>query len=47
MLDIDSGEQIEALYKLIQIKGGKRADKFQTTEIARALEFHRYYVAKY
>ena len=47
MLDIDSGEQIEALYKLIQIKGGKRIEKFQTTEIERALEFHKFYVAKY
>jgi hypothetical protein len=47
MLDIDSGEQIVALYKLIQIKGGKRIEQFQTTEIRRALKFHKYYVSKY
>ena len=47
MLDIDSGEQIEALYKLAQIKGGKRIEKFQTTDIKLALKFHKDYVAKY
>lgn len=47
MLDIDSGEQIEALYKMIQIVGGKRIEKFQTTDINRALKFHKWYVARY
>ena len=47
MLDIDSGENINALYKLVRIKGGKREDKFQTTDINRALKFHRWYVARY
>ena len=47
MLDIDSGQQIEALYKMIQIVGGKRIEKFQTTDINRALKFHKWYVARY
>jgi len=47
MLDIDSGGQIEALYKMVQIKGGKRIEKFQTTDINRALKFHKWYVARY
>ncbi len=47
MLDIDTGEQIEALYKMVQIKGGKRIEKFQTTDINRALRFHRWYVKRY
>ena len=47
MLDIKTGEEIEALYKMIQIKGGKRVEKFKTTEIKRALRFHKWYVARY
>ena len=47
MLDVLTGEKIEALYRFIQIKGGKRAEKFQTTDIKRALKFHKYYVSKY
>ena len=47
MLDIDSGEQIEALYKMMQIKGGKKFEKFKTTDIKRALKFHKWYAARY
>lgn len=47
MLDIKTGEEIEALYKMIQIKGGKRVEKFKTTDIKRALRFHKWYVARY
>ena len=47
MLDIDTGEQVEALYKLIQIKGGKRIEKFKTPDIKRALNFQKWYVARY
>ncbi len=47
MLDIDTGEQVQALYRMIQIKGGKRIDKFKTTDIKRALRFHRWYVNRY
>lgn len=47
MLDIDTGEQTEALYKMVQIKGGKRVDKFKTTDIKRALLFHKWYVKNY
>ena len=47
MLDIKTGEKIEALYKMIQIKDGKRIEKFKTTDIKRALRFHKWYVARY
>lgn len=47
MLDIKTGEKIEALYKMFQIKGGKRIEKFQTTDMKRALNFHKWYVNRY
>lgn len=47
MLDVKVGNEITALYKMIQIKGGKRVEKFKTTDIKRALRFHKWYVAKY
>ena len=47
MLDIDSGEQIEALYKLFRIKGGKKEEKFQTTNINDAIAFQKNYAARY
>ena len=47
MLNIDTGEQITALYKMVQIKGGKKEVKFQTTDIERAIKFHKWYVARY
>ena len=47
MLDIKTGEQIEALYRMVEIRGGKRIDKFSTTDISRALRFHKWYVKRY
>ena len=47
MLDLKTGENIETLYKMVQIKGGKRIEKFKTTDIKRALRFHKWYVAKF
>jgi len=47
MLDIDSGEQIEALYKLFQIKGGKKEEKFQSTDINEAIAFQKNYASRY
>jgi hypothetical protein len=47
MLDIVSGEQIEALYKLFRIKGGKKEEKFQTTDINDAIAFQKNYAARY
>jgi hypothetical protein len=47
MLDIDSGEQIEALYKLFRIKGGKKEEKFQTHDINEAIAFQKNYAARY
>ena len=47
MLDIDTGEQTEALYRLAEIRGGKRVDKFETTDINKALEYHKNYVNRY
>ncbi len=47
MLDLNTGEEIKTLYKLIEIKGGKRIEKFKTPDIKRALRFHKWYVARY
>ena len=47
MLDIDSGTQIEALYKLYRIKGGIKEEKFQSTDINEAIKFQKYFVSKY
>lgn len=47
MLDIDSGEQIEALYKLFRIKGGKKEEKYQTHDINEAIAFQKNYAARY
>lgn len=47
MLDVDTDEQIEALYKLFQIKGGKKEEKFHSHDINKALAFQKNYVARY
>ncbi len=47
MLDIDTGDEIEALYKMVRIKGSNREEKFQTTDIKRALRFLKWYAARY
>ena len=47
MLDISTGEQVEALYKLIEIKGGKRVEKFSTLDISEALRYQKWYVKRY
>ena len=47
MLDADTGNEVNTLYKLIEIKGGKRIEKFKTPDIKRALRFHKWYVARY
>ena len=47
MLDIDTQTQIEALYKLVEIKGGKRIDKFQSEDINQVLKYHKWHVKRY
>jgi len=47
MLDIDTDEQIEALFVLYKIKGGKKEEKFQSTDINDAIAFQKNYVARY
>lgn len=47
MLDVDTNEQIEALYRMVQIKGGKRIEKFQTPDISRAIRFVKWYAKRY
>ena len=47
MLDIDTGNETEALYKMFRIKGGKKELKFQNTDINLVLKFHKYYISKY
>ena len=47
MLDIDTLGQIEALYKLFRIKGGKKEEKFWSTDINDAIAFQKNYAARY
>ena len=47
MIDLDTGEKINTLYRFVEIKGGKRIEKFKTPDINRALKFHKWYVARY
>ncbi len=47
MIDVNTGEEIKTLYKFVEIKGGKRIEKFKTPDIKRALRFHKWYVARY
>lgn len=47
MLDVDSDMEVNALYRLVQIKGGKRTEMFSTTDINEALNFHKKYVEKF
>ena len=47
MLDIDSGEQTEALYKLFRIHGGKKEEKFKSTDINEVLAYQKHYAARY
>ena len=47
MLDIDTLEQVEALYKLFRIKGGKKEEKFRSTDINAAIAFQKNYAARY
>ena len=47
MLDIDSLEQIEALYSLFRIKGGKKEEKFTSTDINQAIAYQKNYAARY
>ena len=47
MQDILTGESMETLYRMVQIKGGKRIEKFKTTDIKQALRFHKWYVKRY
>jgi len=47
MLDIDTLGQIEALYKLFRIKGGKKEEKFRSTDINDAIAFQKNYAARY
>ncbi len=47
MIDLDTGENINTLYRFVEIKGGKRTERFKTPDINRALKFHKWYVARY
>ena len=47
MIDIDSGKKINAEYKLVQIKGGKRTEKFCSFDINETLKYLKWHAAKY
>lgn len=38
MIDLDTGENIKTLYRFVEIRGGKRTEKFKTPDIKRALK---------
>ena len=42
-----TGEQIEAINKMVQIKVGKRIEKFNTPSIRRALRFAKWHAKRY
>lgn len=37
----------QTIYKFVEIRGGKRTEKFVTPDIKRALRFHKWYTTKY
>ena len=37
----------QKLYKMFQIKGGKKVEKFSSPNIKRVLRFQKWYVSKY
>lgn len=39
--------ETQTIYKFIEIKGGKRIERFKTPDIKRALRFHKWYTTKY
>ena len=40
-------ELAKTLYKMVEIKGGEKTEKFKSFDIKRVLNFHKWYVAKY
>ncbi len=47
MLDIDTLEQVEALYRLFRIKGGKKEEKYCSSDINQAIAYQKNYAARY
>ena len=47
MIDIDTGEIIDAEYKLVQIKGGIKTEKFCSSDINEALKYLKWHAARY
>ena len=39
--------ETQTLYTFVEIKGGKRTERFKTPDIKRALRFHKWYTKKY
>ena len=47
MIDLETGKNIKNLYRYVEIRGGKRKEKFKNPDIKRALKFHKWYVTRY
>lgn len=47
MIDINSGQKIEAIYKMVQMKCGKKIEKFSSNDINKALNYLKWHVKKY
>lgn len=47
MLDINTNEQVSAIYSLIEIKGGNRVEKFKSEDINEVIKYQKWYVKRY
>lgn len=47
MLDIDTGENVDALYKMTEMQGTKKVIRFKSTNIQSALGYLQWHVRKY
>lgn len=47
MLDVITGEEIQALYQMIQMRNSERIVKFKTTSIDSALGYLQWHIRKY
>jgi hypothetical protein len=47
MLDVLTGEEVQALYQMIQMQNSTRIVKFKTTSIESALGYLQWHIRKY
>lgn len=47
MFDVNTGEEIAALYQMVQMKNSTRTVKFKTTNIESALGYLQWHIRRY